>query len=57
MPHSCLDPWGLAHNGVAKSAWLRWYGGLFLGHADRVIFPRIESGRKRTDGWQGWEFA
>lgn len=50
VPHACLDPWGLAHNSLAKSVWLRWYGGLFLGHADRVIFSTHRE-REKADRW------
>lgn len=50
VPHACLDPWGLARNSVAKTMWLSWYGGLLLGHADRVIFSTHRE-REKAEPW------
>jgi glycosyltransferase involved in cell wall biosynthesis len=38
VPHGCLDPWGLAHRGLAKRAWLTIHGRRFLADAERVVF-------------------
>jgi glycosyltransferase involved in cell wall biosynthesis len=38
VPHGCLDPWGLAHRGLAKRAWLTVHGRRFFADAERVVF-------------------
>jgi glycosyltransferase involved in cell wall biosynthesis len=38
VPHGCLDPWGLAHRGLAKRAWLTVHGRRFFANAERIVF-------------------
>jgi glycosyltransferase involved in cell wall biosynthesis len=55
VPHGCLDPWGLAHRGLAKRAWLTARGRQFFANAERIIFSTrraLEKARPWVRGGQ-----